>query len=844
MKLIIWLIAMFSISIQASVYEFGSSCSMQGAWTSQAMVMSQSIRATILKLKDDPNCTGLINAFSAIEMPTGSDAVSSMNKRDETNSSVDALSSVIKGGNSSPNVLSKMLGSVLDRATLYSSQENTGPTRAIRVGLDSLSSLFDELPNADLCLHAKPALGGTLLGGAAKMLSAYAASGETNMSGLGSVISKFVNLMRNKKFSSVISQIDEMQFSSSISCILESTTENYCRVKDAYELLDYAKEEKQIYDRSNENTSKYNPLEGYFILTRETPIISEWIQKVMFGVTPRTNADSTYKNQVLDNVNGFLKSENALTGAYSERVINYHASAQGNESKKNHIMTTIKDMMKDISSASSYSSDASINFFTETRSEMKIAFDLIGMEVPQLVAVGDPDTGRPPLPWTMFMENGGAFIPAFDDPDALLIQIGVRLEKLIINTKMNASSYFQQRLIVDKQNLVDQSMVSQTVSVYDSFRRIDTYLDKLISRALESGSIDDKIMLSSMIKTKKNIENILEAYRKLNNKVDEIIKTQVTKDLITDDIESSEEISELILDVIKTVYLEFNVILQRDTFIMNRMNTYVRYDYMYYTKRSESLSDYQKDLLVVAGKNIIDILGTAYQDNPALIKQDLANAQVINMQNLKALEDTFRDKMFMMISRFRLIANGKGDGWFRQAFEADRRFWRDSLSEFEIKYKSVVPEDESGFNNFMRTKVNIADPFKLVYRYFANKDRYYVTGRMFERSIIERDDTEGSWEQMKSRFCMQTLPFTKYFQYHYLCEDSILSGLDSDVDKLNLSYNKLYQNYVTLDIKARRIKSGSEEDMLLKERYDDNVCALRNFRRRNYAHWLTKQVAE
>ena len=539
-----------------------------------------------------------------------------------------------------------------------------------------------------------------------------------------------------------------------------------------------------------------------------------------------------------------MKSENALTGAYSERVINYHASAQGDESKKNHIMTTIKDLMKDIASASSYSSDASINFFTETRSEMKIAFDLIGMEVPRIVAVGDPATGSPPLPWQMYIENGGSFIPAFDDPDALMTQIGVRLEKLINSTKMNASSYFQQRLIVDKQNLVDQSMVSQTVSVYDSFRRIDTYLDKLIDRALESGSIDDKIMLSSMVKTKKNIENILQAYSKLNDKVDEIIKTHGNKDLITDDIESSEEISELILDVIKTVYLEFNVILQRDTFIMNRMNTYVRYDYMYYTKRSDSLTDYQRDLLVVAGKNIIDILGTAYQDNPALIKQDLANAQVINMQNLKALEDSFRDKMFMMISRFRLIANGKGDGWFTQAFDSDRRFWRDSMDEFDIKYKSIAREDENGFNRFMRKKVIIANPFKLVYRYFANGDRYTITGRVLERSIIERDDTEGSWEQMKSRFCMQTLPFTKYFQYHYLCEESILTGLDAEEEKLNLYYDELYQNYVTLDIKARKFEKGSEEDMLLKERYDENVCALRNFRRKNYAHWLIKQVAQ
>jgi len=837
-------VIIFTLSFyaHANVYDFGNSCASQGTWTSQAIVMSKAIRDTITQLKDDPNCNGIISAFNSIDIPETSESVGNRNRRDEINSSVSSLSAAVEAGNTSGGALSAMLGQVLDRTNFLTKNQSSGQSRAVSVGLDALSRLFDELPNADLCLHQKPGLASSLFNSSAKMLSAYSASGETNMSGLGSIISKFIKLVRDRKYTKVLEQINDMEFASSISCLIESTTENYCRVKDAESLLNYAEEEKELYLKNADNTAKYNPLEGYFILTRETPIISEWIQKVMFGVTPRTNADSNFKNQIIQNVNEFLQAENSLMGAYQERVLNYE-SATTLESKKNHIFKTLQQLMNDISGGYGRR-DGAINFFTETQAEEKIAFGLMGMDVPRIVAVGNPDNGTPPMAWERYVQNGGDFRPVFDDPDDLLAQMGVKLQGLIDAAKMNASAYFQKRLIVDKQNLVDQSLVSQTISVYESFKRIEVYLTKLIDRAVESRNIEDKILMTSMVKTRLNLRKILESYQNLDTRVNEILELDGEK--ATEVLENSDEITELIFEIINRVYVEFNVIVQRDTYVMNRMNTYVRYDYMYYTKRGDTLTDYQKDLLIVAGKNIVDILSTSYQDNPALVKLDLANAQIINTQNLKSLEETFRDKLFSIIARFKLIADGKGDGWMTQAIDVEKRRWNDSATEGSIKMRSL---DQKGSVENLSKKIVIADPLKLFWRYFMNHDRYNIEGRMFERATIERDTEEGAWHLIKSKLCTQTLGFTKYFQYHSLCNDSVLFGLEKENSELNLVYNNLYQDYVSLDLsKGGGFLSFKKEDKekteLMKKRYDENVCALRNYRRKNHAHWLIKQVAQ
>lgn len=808
---------------------FGGTCVSQGTWTATALANSQDIKNVLRQLQDDENCTGIFNAFSGIQMPNYS--IEDNEAKEVMEGNISSIASSLKSGEpANPGVLNSLLGNMIDRAGLSFKTDavNTKRKAAMEVGMQGLNNLFDQLPKYDSCLIGNSGLAASLLTGSIKMMSAYASSGETNLSKFGDTLNKFTKFMRMRKFSKVINKLDEVQMAMSISCILESASENYCKAKDAYELLDFATKEDEVYLKAKQAEKAFNPLEGYFVLTRETPIISEWLQKVMFGVTPRTIADSDFKNQVIENVNDFLKQENALYGYIEQQSLEFMALS-GIDSRRNHVFEMVRGVSNQIQRGAGRG-DAGINFFERSMLLNKIPFYLIGRdEIPAEVAANNE--GRFVMdPW-QYMEQGGQFLPEFTNPAELLETVKARLASLISLAKNNASLYFQQRLIVDKQNLVAESFVSQTISVFEAFHRIDSYLTKLIERAKETRTDADLGVLATMIQTRGNIRNIIEQYDRLktnlNQKFDNILAGNIDQSIAED-----EEVYNIILDIIAKVYLEFNVILQRDTYILNRMATIVRYDYMYYTKNSEMLTDYQRDLLTVASKNIIELLTGSYQKNPALVKQDLAAAQVINRTNIAALEEIFRDSMFQMIARMKLVADGKGDSWWNQWTNSWARWWRDADEHNGITTKLATSDEHTSVIG--RINDDFADPIMLIYSSFMRRDRYRVSGRIFERATIERDDVYGSFEQLKSRFCFQTLPFSNYFAYYdRLCENSRLDGIATDNNRLNSEYNTYYQNYVQADI-AR----DNKRMQVLK---DDNICALRDYRRKNHVYWLTTE---
>ena len=104
------------------------------------------------------------------------------------------------------------------------------------------------------------------------------------------------------------------------------------------------------------------------------------------------------------------------------------------------------------------------------------------------------------------------------------------------------------------------------------------------------------------------------------------------------------------------------------------------------------------------------------------------------------------------------------------------------------------------------------------------------------------DDQYGSIEQYKAKLCIQSLAFTNYYQYNYLCEGSKLEGIKELDHKLDSDYREIYLNFAKLDAKAESFKKGSPEMMEYQSKYDEKVCALRDFRRKNHAHWLIQKI--
>ena len=84
----------------------------------------------------------------------------------------------------------------------------------------------------------------------------------------------------------------------SVSCLMETTADTYCSVNHAYDLLATSKQDLETLEKSIDKDDTTVPLEGYFLMVREVPIVTEWLQSVLYGVEPRTPHDAKFKETV------------------------------------------------------------------------------------------------------------------------------------------------------------------------------------------------------------------------------------------------------------------------------------------------------------------------------------------------------------------------------------------------------------------------------------------------------------------------------------------------------------------------------------------------------------------
>ncbi|MCB0411452.1 MAG: hypothetical protein KDD22_02930, partial [Bdellovibrionales bacterium] len=765
-------------------FSYSGSCMSEGVWTTAALDSSREIKRVLEELRKDKDCESISNLFSQIETPESPKADSEESQKVQTvMSNIAALRSTLVTGGANLSGLKILLGNLLEGAAWMAptSTPSDGKQRLIGMGLTSIDALLDGVSKSNNCLIANPGMGATLIGHTIRMLSAFSSSGETNLSKLGSTIQKLTSFLRDNKFRTVIAQMDEVQIANSISCLLESTTENYCSALDAIEMLRFGNKNRDLIDFGSSTAGaeqvkgvedpEYNPLEGYFILTRETPIISEWVQKVMFGVVPRTESDAVYKNTVLANINNFLQDENSLYGLYNQKALEYAALEP--DARKNFLFELMQKIFSSMVDGGGGMGGvrADINFFTRAMQRQKIIYYLLGIdEVP--AEVRPNDDGKFVMNDFDYISNGGAYRAPFENPDDLLKTMQVRMENIINMAKTNASNYFQQRLIVDTQNLVDQTLVSQTISVKEAIIHTKDYLSKLAKRARRSNKDSDKPILASILRTLGSLDKILDQYKSMDQWASAFI-ANANDDNLTLTQDQKKDISKIISNMISTVYMEFNMILQRDTFLLTRISTYVRYDYMYYLHEDQKLSDYQKQLLLTSGKNLLDLLRNSYNDSPTSSGLDLANAQTINMSNMRALEQIFRDKWLSIVANHKLVVDGKGNEYLTRWNSSLERILEDSRPNGKREHESTNTQTAHDLATDLFFKVfgnnlglSMPNPLKTAKLVWNNWDRYMVSGRLLDQAPIQHDDTFNSFQKTWSKFCTQSLPFTNYYEYH------------------------------------------------------------------------------
>ncbi len=681
----------------AGAYNFGGNCPSQGAWTQAALQQTQIISDAVRKLKDNPACKGLGAVITDLQAAANTLGVSKDEENRQTRleslpTEMNALQKTLTDGNNLNGQASSMLlNRTLEAASLSSSigqsstlgdlatatsttigavksgglsmlyQRLKAPTKK---GLELATKVMQILPQYDECLIGKPSQGLAIISGSVKIAAALSASGEGVGDSLGNAISSLMTMLQERKFSLALRELDETEFWFSMSCLIESSTKNYCDAQNAQEIMKYSQDQykasmNKIKQADRSSTNYDNPLEGYYLLVRELPMISSWLQKVQFGVSPKLAADAGFKNKIWDQVTDLTKSVNSLTGFFNEQMLFMRELTDVN-AKRNQLINVLSAIIQKMSGSGEGGPDGS-QFFSTTINQNLLPFYLIGRNsIPDQCRVSE--TRMMATPWDQYMRQGGAdgdYISDFQDPDKLALVIESRMNEIIASASAKSSAYFRTRLVVDMPNLVSQTLTSQYMTIRKAFENVFNYLVRF-EKKLNKESMD-VILIPSVRQTKVKIQKFLKSYDALYS----LGKQMAMSKTSTEDLTLDPKVNDAAKKVIDTVYNEFNVLFQKDTYLTNRLTTFIEKDFALRIRSGLNMTPYQQDIMIINQKNLLEKLTEVHGLNPTRAQQDLAAAQMINKRNIEAIESVFSDSFYRMIAKVKAVADGKGDAGFQ-----------------------------------------------------------------------------------------------------------------------------------------------------------------------------------
>lgn len=834
----------------AGTYSFGGGCASIGAWSQAALSQTKTIMGIIESLKNDPNCKGIESiipklkiAEDVLNTPEGE-----AKRTDRIESIPNEISSLRNFAVASPQLKSdvfKLLTSrTLEGASLAAETAkaegmagagaaglgamanpaaaaiaiglkdlSTRVRRTALTGMDMMDQVFATLPSYDRCLIGNPDQGMALVAASVKMAAAFVSSQEGVTSRLGNSLANLITMLRNRKFTTALRKLDQSEFWLSMSCLLETTSQTYCAARDARQLLDYSIANLKPGKDKRGSLTIDNPLEGYYVLTHDIPKVSHWIQKIQFGIRPKLSTDATFKNRVLQDVNGLMQDIYSIQGTYSEEMLTY-STLKDLGSKQNALLKLIRNLTAKLTGGDG-ATTGHVNFFTTATHDEMIPFKLIGLTVM-------PNECRPPKEgevrivstWDQWMLNGGQFQGPFQDPDQLSKVVGQQLERLMDQALNQASLYFQQRMIVDMPNLVNESVTSQTVTVVESLGRISAYLKNLQKKIIDSNG--DLILVPTIQDTRIRIKKILDSYENIRN----IAKAS----LVNDEVALSDDIKKAYSSVIETAFEQFNVLLQRDTFLSNRLSTLIQYDYALRIKQDEDLGKWENQILLESGNEMLYRLLSATGHNPTLMKNDLATAQVVNKRNLEALEQFFSDSLYPVIEELGLISDGQQPSNNFLNARTLSRLYKDTWG------------DQGYFGSwqgFWAFAIGGATTYTVLpWTRRMMHPELYPFQVSTQPTVRGADDEFGSFDQFKSKLCIQTLSFENRAKFEPLCKGAILRsafdlnkvGRNSEMAKMGLNIH--YNSYMNEPLKTWPVRGES-------------ICAFQDYSRRNLVYWMT-----
>lgn len=807
---------------------YSGACTSQGAYTNRAFSHAKEVYETLEKLKNDPACKNGISRLSeSVESaykelqqyqdPNNAEKSGAPNSSSmasipgEINSLYGYISQNKETSSNMTKVAQKGLASkVIELMTQKVSAMNgnlsvlghtlpiedwssmkTRLRRTAFSGLSYLDTAFQIIPEMKLCVAERPDEMLTVIGAGIGMLGAFSGTDSAGTAKLANTLLRFVGFMREMKFTSVQANLKKIEYWNSVSCLLETTTQAYCSNKDARRIHKLFADEGIDKTLAKKHTSEKSdsPLFGYYLMQRELPTISYWIQQIQMGTDPKQTVETNLRNKTIETLTTLIKSIFTAKGYFNEKMI-YYQDISDPRSKMNFMVELVNGISNQLMMGG-----GDINFFTQVINQQYLPYYLIGLDsIPAEVLPSKGNNLTIPKSFDVWaLGEGGQMQPIFHQPDRLSATIRQRLWNVLDQSLVLGSRYFRRFFNPDTAFLATAAGVDPSLTVYQSILNIESYLVHLHKKFSQDPNRHG-LVLPAIADTIDRFNRVRVSFYKVKQQAKEIAKLD-SDNLQTGIARLSKEEKRkweyAYADLLTRTYTEFNILLQRDTFIANRLSTFVLYDFSERINRQESMEPYLQDLLRVAGRNLHDRLFDFVGTNPTAVYQDVNNAATILKETLGGYESFFSKEFYTMISFYHNKAQNNQDTPERAYDQTRARLCIQTLS----------------FDNWKKYRT-LCDGAVL----YSQPNQEY-----FDQVQSKKTESNGITGFLKSWFVARN-------------ETSKVDGekLAKSSETIDLRYDELVQ---------LRLKNDSSNNPVR----DSQVCLMDHFYRQSEVYWLTRK---
>lgn len=544
----------------------GGACQTSGRWVDAAIAQAQQIKAVITQLRDAQGCKSLVDSIDQLVLnpesvgdgpgadPKGAVAqmfgigreITAMSQYNRIQGKYNSASAEQKGDFANidkmmtdrmfqmmglqtqlaeapdvapPKNPSTATSSIIEASQVIDQVINL-KARALKTaaaGLDVATTVFNNLGDDQNCPMKGPQVGTIAVAGA-KLLGAYVGADAGLGSKAGSALTAYFKFLRNKKFNNALYSINQTEFMLSISCLVESTTTNYCSLRDAqYLLQDLIGKSGRLKPFWAREDNVPDMMTGFKVLNQDVPVVADWLRKVVTGVTPRRAADAAYYNSVMGSLNGLQQVLTTNLTSINQLITNRPPTDLAQRA-------AVFQLAVDIASAfQGYKIQDLPAFYDQVSPPLRQLFDILGIPFPAICDATKTKQADLLSP-EQYLQAGN--YAALSNPWVILRNMEGHVTGIFNQMSSAVAAYVRDNLNIDTPSVAaDLVTPSASGNALERIQEIRHYLISLVARIRASqkagtATQSDKSFVKIFVNTVTRIDHVVDVQREISKESD------------------------------------------------------------------------------------------------------------------------------------------------------------------------------------------------------------------------------------------------------------------------------------------------------------------------------------